>query len=320
MGKLEFKRASKKTARARVALVGPAGSGKTFTALAIGVHLGKRVAVIDTEHGSASKYALPEGLTRDQRPDLFPFDALELDDFAPARYVEALEAAEEQGYDVVIIDSLSHAWMGKGGALDQVDKAAARSKSGNSYTAWRDVTPQHNALVEAMLSCKAHLIVTMRAKTEYVLEENDRGKKVPKKVGMAPVQRDGLEYEFDVTADLTLDNDLIVGKTRCSALKDRHFNKAGENVATILRDWLSDGAVAALSPVEEFLGRLRLCGGSAEANAILHEIGKRKAEFSEPELTRIRRVARETLDRFKGEAPPESGPTNEAPESSEAAS
>lgn len=301
MAKLEFKKATKKSARARVALIGPAGAGKTYTALAIGCHLGQRIAVIDTEHGSASKYALPEGMTREQRPDLFPFDVLEPPDYAPRTYVQCIEAAEEAGYDVLIIDSLSHAWMGKGGALEQVDQAAKRSNSGNTFNAWRDVTPQHNDLVEAMLACKAHLFVTMRTKTEYVIEENDRGKKVPRKIGLAPVQRDGLEYEFDVTADLDHDNNMVIGKTRCSALKSRTFNKAGENVATMLRDWLSDGSPAAVSPVEEFLGRFRGCARAEEVRDVIQDITSRKGELSEPELARVRRVAAETLAKFKGD-------------------
>lgn len=239
MAKLEFKKATKSTARARVALTGPAGSGKTYTALAIAAHLGQRVAVIDTEHGSASKYA-----------GIFSFDVLELESFAPAVYVEALDVAESAGFDVVVVDSLSHAWMGKDGALEQVDRAAKRS-GGNGFAAWRDVTPQHHALVEAMLACRAHVIVTMRSKMEYVIEENDKGKKVPRKIGMAPVQRDGLEYEFDVVGDLTLDNDLVIGKTRCPALRDQVYRHAGEDVATVLRAWLQDGIPAVDRPKPE---------------------------------------------------------------------
>jgi hypothetical protein len=204
---ISFKRATKLESRLRMAMIGPTGSGKTFSALSIASGLGKRIAVIDTEHGSAAKYADRFG----------EYDTLELQSFAPASYVEALELAGREGYDVVIVDSLSHAWMGKDGALEQVDRAAKRS-SGNSFAAWRDVTPQHNALVEALLRCPAHLIVTMRSKTEYVLEEDSRGKKVPKKVGMAPIQRDGLEYEFDVVAELNTDHDLLVTKTRMPEL------------------------------------------------------------------------------------------------------
>lgn len=227
----QFHKATKQQSKLRLALIGTSGSGKTFTALNIGQHLGEKVAVIDTERGSASKYA-----------DLFEFDVLELDSFSPLTYVEALKAAEAAGYDVIIVDSLSHAWMGKDGALEQVDKVAKRSESRNSFAAWRDVTPMHNALVDAMLQSNCHIIATMRAKSEYVLETNERGKQVPRKVGMAPIQRDGLEYEFDVIADMDADNNMIVSKTRCTTLTGAVVNKPGKDIADVLNAWLSDGS------------------------------------------------------------------------------
>ena len=192
-----IKKATKEAVRLRFALIGPSGSGKTFSVLAIATQLGQRVIVIDTERGSAAKYA-----------DLFSFDVLELDTFAPDTYCDAIRACEDAGADVVVIDSLSHAWMGKDGALEMVDKAAARSNSRNSFDAWRSVTPQHNRLVDTMLRCKPHLLVTMRSKMEYVIEEDGRGKKVPRKVGLAPVQRDGLEYEFDVLGEMNADHQM----------------------------------------------------------------------------------------------------------------
>lgn len=225
-----FKRASKTQLKLRMALIGPAGSGKTYTALNIGQHLGEKVAVVDTEHGSASKYA-----------DLFTFDVLELESFHPQMYIDAIAAAEQAGYEVLIIDSLSHAWIGKDGALELVDKAAKRSRSGNSFAAWRDVTPLHNNLVEAMLAARLHLIVTMRSKMEYVQDKDDKGRTVIRKVGLQPVQRDGLEYEFDVVADLDTDNTLIVGKTRCPQLTGVVLAKPGKDIAGILKEWLADG-------------------------------------------------------------------------------
>lgn len=233
---MKFVKASRKQSKLRLALIGPSGSGKTMSALLIAKNIGKRVAVIDSECGSASKYA----------GDAADFDTLELESFEPRTYVEAIRAAESEGYDVIIIDSLSHAWAGKGGALEMKDAAAKRSKSGNTFDAWREVTPHHNALVDALIGCKAHLIVTMRAKTEYVLEENDRGKKVPRKVGMAPIQRDGLEYEFDVVAELDHDHNFMVSKTRCPKLDGQVITRPGKQVADILTTWLSDGA-----PVQE---------------------------------------------------------------------
>ena len=233
MSAFSFTKATKRQARLRMALIGPSGSGKTYSALAIASAMAPsgKIAVIDTERGSASKYA-----------GLFAFDVLELDTFAPETYASAIEAAGAAGYDVLIIDSLSHAWFGKDGALEQVDRAAKRSSSQNSFAAWREVTPHHNAMIDAILQCPCHVIVTMRAKTEYVMETNEKGKSVPRKVGLAPVQRDGLEYEFDVVADMNLENDLIVSKSRCPAMSGQVVNKPGENVAKILMAWLTDGA------------------------------------------------------------------------------
>ena len=228
-----FQKATKERARLRLALIGPSGSGKTYTSLQVGTALknGGRVALVDTERGSASKYA-----------DLFDFDVLELETFEPQNYIRAIEAASGAGYDVLILDSLSHAWAGVGGILSFVDTETMKSKSRNAYTeGWRKATPLHNRLVDAMIQADLHLIVTMRAKTEYVMETDQRGKTAPRKVGMAPVQRDGLEYEFDVVGDMDLDNNLVVSKTRCPALTGKMFAKPGDDLAGILNGWLMDG-------------------------------------------------------------------------------
>lgn len=240
-----FRKATKTNAKARVALVGPSGSGKTYTALLLARGLvgeGGTIAVIDTERASASKYA----------DDVTAFDALDLDHHSLGEYVDAIKDAAREGYDCLVIDSLSHAWNGRGGALEMVDNAAKRSRD-NSYVAWRDVTPQHNALVDAILTYPGHVVVTMRAKTEYVLETGKNGKQAPRKVGMAPIQRDGMEYEFDVVGDMDLDHNLLISKSRCSALADAVISKPGAKVAETLRAWLSDGVdaqkpAAALAP------------------------------------------------------------------------
>lgn len=228
-----FKKATKTQAKLRLALMGVAGSGKTYTALKIAAELGGRIAVLDTEHGSASKYA-----------DIFDFDVSELESFAPMRYVEAIHAAEDAGYDVLIIDSLSHAWMGKDGALEMVDRAARRFQ-GNKYAGWGEVTPEQNKMIDAMAASRLHLIVTMRSKMEHVQEKDEKtGKTVIRKVGMQPVQRDGLEYEFDVVGDLDQSNYLTITKTRCSALSEMVYHKAGKEVADILKAWLVNGTPA----------------------------------------------------------------------------
>ena len=227
---ITFKKATKTEAKLRLALIGTSGSGKTFTALTFATALAPtgKIAVIDTERGSASKYA-----------DKFSFDTLDLDTFAPAKYVEAIAAAQAAGYEVLVIDSLSHAWSGKDGALEMVDKAAKRSQSGNSFTAWRDVTPEHNRMVDAIVGANMHVIVTLRAKTEYVMEANAHGKVTPRKIGLAPVQRDGMEYEFDVVGTMNDENTLVISKTRCSDLSGGVYEKPNGKVTDALKAWLT---------------------------------------------------------------------------------
>lgn len=225
-----FKRATKSQAKLRMALMGPSGSGKTYTALSVAGALGN-VAVIDTEHGSASKYG-----------DQFTFDVLELTEYHPQQYIDAIQAASESGeYDVLVIDSLSHAWNGSGGVLEIVDKASKRSDAKNTFAAWRDATPLHNQLVEALLAAPLHLIVTMRSKTEYVLERDERGKMTPRKVGLAPVQREGMEYEFDVVAEMDMQNTLQVTKTRIPRLTGKVIHTPGAALGETLKAWLTDG-------------------------------------------------------------------------------
>lgn len=222
-----FHKAAKTQARLRMAIYGASGAGKTYSALAIAKSFGK-IALIDTERGSASKYA-----------DIFEFDVVELSDPHPARYIETIKAAGAAGYDVLIIDSLSHAWQK---VLEIVDDITRKSQSKNSYLSWRDVTPLQNQFVDAMLTAPLHIIATMRSKTEYALDKDDRGKLSPRKIGLAPIQRDGIEYEFDVVAEMNADNDFIVTKTRCPALNGVSVNKPGDNVGSVLKAWLTEGA------------------------------------------------------------------------------
>lgn len=227
---MSFKKATKAAAKLRLGLIGPAGSGKTMTALRVAHGLGGRVAVIDTERGSASLYSGERGLD---------FDVLELETYEAEKFIQAIAQAEAKGYDVLIIDSLSHAWAGKGGILEFVDKAAKRS-GGGSFSGWRDATPLHNQLVDAILGAKLHIICTLRSKVEHVIEQVN-GRTQARKVGLQPVQRDGLEYEFTVVGDVTQDHELIVTKTRAAWLKDQIIREAGEDLGKQLAAWLSDG-------------------------------------------------------------------------------
>jgi hypothetical protein len=236
---MTFKKAVKHEAKLRMALTGPSGAGKTWTALEFASALGKKIAVIDTERGSASKYA-----------DQFSFDVLELEPpFSVARYIAAIQEAEAAGYDVLIIDSMTHAWTGSGGLLDEVDQIAKRQAAQwhtapNTFAAWKEGTPIQNKFYDTITGARCHVIVTMRSKTKYVQEdyEDQRGAKKTKitKQGMEPIQREGGEYEMDIVADMTIDNNMIVNKSRCPALTNKLFEKPSRKVIDeIILPWLA---------------------------------------------------------------------------------
>lgn len=227
---MAFIKAVKTNSKLRMALIGPAGAGKTYTALSVAAGLGGRVAVLDSEHGSASKYA-----------DLFEFDVIEPETFSPQVYIDAMLEAERAGYGVIILDSLSHAWAGKGGALEMVDAASRRAK-GNKFVAWGEVTPLQQTMVDTILTANIHVIATIRSKMEYTQDLDSEGRKVVRKLGMQPVQRDQLEYEFDLVGDLDNENTMTVTKSRIPALSGAVIRKPGKPLAEALTGWLA-GAV-----------------------------------------------------------------------------
>lgn len=228
-----FKQATKTKAKLKMALAGATGSGKTFSSLLLARKLAGptgRVALIDSERGSASLYA-----------DRFKFDVADLPDHSIQTYEKAIRAAH--GYDVLVVDSLSHEWMGKGGALETVDRMG-----GNKFTdGWRTVSPQHTAFMDQVLAFPGHLVATLRKKMEYAMVTNAKGKVEPQKIGLAPVQRDGVEYEFSVVLDMEIGGALTVAKTRCAALEDLKGSLRREDiekVGDLLVAWLNDGADA----------------------------------------------------------------------------
>lgn len=239
---MEFRKAERKKARARCAICGPAGAGKTHGALLLASGLGEKILLIDTESGSGDlevgKPGIPDYYIATIEP---PFD--------PAKYISIIKEAEEQ-MDVIIIDSLSHAWAGSGGLLDQQGKISDRGT--NSFAAWRQITPKHNSLVDTMLQSSAHIIATMRSKQEYVLEEDSRGKKAPRKVGLAPVQRDGLEYEFTIVFDVDQKTHTAMAtKDRSSLFPADEMFKIGKATGDSIYNWLSSGAEAATQSAQE---------------------------------------------------------------------
>ena len=231
-----FKQATRKQSKLRMTIDGPAGAGKSYTALRFAHQLanGGKVAAIDTERGSLSKYAgdAPDGVP-------FEFDVLELTQFSPEKYTEAIVAAGKAGYAVLVIDSLSHAWEGTGGALEIKER-----QGGNQYTAWRAVTPIHNRMVDAILQSPCHVIATMRSRMEFVQETDASGRVSVKKLGLAPIQRPGMEYEFDLVCDMDYAHILTVSKSRCSAVADLKMEKPGAEFMRPVMEWLSSGNAA----------------------------------------------------------------------------
>ncbi|WP_072689338.1 ATP-binding protein [Rhodococcus marinonascens] len=255
---IEFAPATKKASKARIALCGPSGSGKTYTALTLATALSDRVAVVDTERGSASKYVGLNG---------WHFDTVTPDRFSPLSLVETLGVAAGAGYGVVVIDSLSHYWMGADGMLEQVDK---RSGANKFTSGWKAVGPEEKQMIDAMLTYPGHVIATLRTKTEYVIEENERGKKEPKKVGMKPIQRDGIEYEFDVIGDLDHESRLTISKSRISSLSGQVISSPGVELAATIADWLAEGEQS--PTITEFRERSEKAGSVEELKALWAEV------------------------------------------------
>lgn len=225
---MEIRKAERKKAKLRLGIAAPSGAGKTYSALLLAFGLGGKVGLIDSEHGSGDLYA-----------DLGDYDIIQIEaPYTVAKYTQAIKAFEQAGYSTIIIDSLTHAWAGDGGLLDKQGKMADRGT--NSFAAWRTITPEHNNLVDAMLRSPCHIIATMRAKQEYVLETNDKGKQQPKKVGMAPVQREGMEYEFTVMLDVDMNHIASASKDRTS-LFDGQFFKIDQSTGERLLEWLDKG-------------------------------------------------------------------------------
>ena len=203
----------------------------------------EKICLIDTENESGSLYV------GKQVGSVIVGEYLTINLEAPysaARYLEAIDLAEQAGVEYLVIDSLSHAWTGEGGLLDVQGNVAKRS--GNSYTAWREVTPMHNRLVDRILQCAMHVAVTLRTKTEYVIEDNGSGKKTPRKIGMAPVFRDGIEYEFTLFFELDQSHAAAATKDRSGLFDGQYFMITPDTGARI-QEWLAGAKCTPTEPL-----------------------------------------------------------------------
>lgn len=232
-----------------MALCGVSGSGKSYSALLLARGLGGKTALIDTEAGSAQLYS-----------HLADFDVMVLEaPYHPERYILAIKEAERAGYDNLIIDSLSHAWSGSGGMLAAVDK----HNESVANSGWRKMSPKHNALVEAILTSKMNIIVTMRDKTEYSYEKNEEGKIVPKKIGLAPIQKGDSEYDYSIVLDIDRSHLASVSKNRTSLWQDEIPFVITEQTGKDIMAWLVEGKDP--EPRKPLCGRCLVSGKVIEA-------------------------------------------------------
>ena len=260
-----FQKAERKRVKLRLAVEGPSGAGKTYTALLIaqGLVPGGRYAVIDTENDSASLYA-----------NLCDFDSASLEPpYTPERYIKLIEQAQTQ-YDVIIIDSASHEWSGKGGCLD-----IHGAMPGNSFANWAKVTPRHDAFIQAILQAKCHVICTMRSKESYVIEENSKGKQEPRKVGAEAIQRQGVNYEFSVVLTMDVTHQATSTKDRTGLFPVNHWFVPSIETGAQLREWLERGVDApekqppTLADYNRFIGAAKKSKGMEfEQYASIEEI------------------------------------------------
>lgn len=267
-----FKKAQKHQAKLRLAIFGPSGAGKTMSALRIAHGLDSRVALIDSERKSASKYA-----------DRWEFDVLELDDKTiSAGYVPAIQDASKEGYPVLIIDSLSHAWQE---LLEEVDSIAKAKYRGNTWSAWSEGTPKQRRLVNAILDYPGHVIATMRSDTEWNQEKDERtGKVKPVKVGLKPQQGKGIEYEFDMLMEMNVEHFANVTKDRTGKFQDRFIEKPDEDFGRELVEWLNTGN-APLPTAKELAAQHNMTTGDKVKNG--RKTAEEKADETEAEELRL---------------------------------
>jgi ABC-type dipeptide/oligopeptide/nickel transport system ATPase component len=227
---MTLRKAEKTKTKLRVGLAGTSGSGKTYSALLLAFGLTNdwsKIAVIDTENGSADLYA-----------GLGDYNVITLTaPFSPERYIEAIHECERANMEVIIIDSITHEWDGKGGCLEIYDQLGGR------YQDWARITPRHNAFIQAILQSPSHVLTTVRKKQDYAMETVD-GKTKVQKLGLKEVTREGFEYELTVAFDLSLKHLASTSKDRTGVFMDKPEFIITPETGKILLDWANSGKEA----------------------------------------------------------------------------
>ena len=225
---MQLESANRKQAKIKMGIMGIAGGGKTMSALLIAFGITQdwnKIAVIDSENQSSHLYA-----------HLGSYKVLNLEPpFTPERYIQAIEVCEKAGIEVIILDSISHEWEGRGGILDIHSNMA-----GNSFTNWSKLTPRHNSFVEKMLQSNCHIIATIRSKQDYVLNEKN-GKQIPEKVGLKGVTREGMDYEFTLVLEVDIKHNAIASKDRTGIFVGKPEFRVTFDTGRIISEWCNEG-------------------------------------------------------------------------------
>jgi hypothetical protein len=254
MDNLQLKKATRKKVKLRLNLSAPSGAGKTYGALLLAKGLvgsWDKIAVIDTENGSASLYE-----------HLGDFNVIDLDPpFSPERYIDAIDACVSAGMEAIIIDSSSHEWSGPGGCLEINEKLAQARYRGNTWSAWNETTPRHDSFVQKVLHCDSHIITCTRSKMETIMGED---KKI-KKVGMKDIQRDGWEYELTVSLSIDRDTHMTVAsKDRTELFEGKEPFKITEKTGMMIKDWCDKGIMPEKPKEVDYIAMLDDCKSKEE--------------------------------------------------------
>lgn len=226
---MNLQKAQRQQVKLRVGLSGPSGYGKTYSALLLAYGITEnwdKIAIIDTENNSASLYS-----------HLGDFNVLPLKEpFTPERYIQAIQVCEKSGIEVLIIDSISHEWSGKGGCLE------IHEQLGGRFNDWGKVTPRHNSFLDAIIQSKIHIITTSRRKVDYSLDQDSNGKTKVMKLGTKEIQREGYEYELTVNFEFLNDKHLVnASKDRTGLFVGKPEFIISSNTGKLLKDWCNQG-------------------------------------------------------------------------------
>lgn len=260
-----FSRAVLENSSLTMALIGGPGTGKTYTALTLASHLGEKICLLDGEYGRSALYA-----------EEFDFDMAILPGFHPKTYIQYLQAAESEGYDVIVVDGISPEWDGIGGCLNLVDDCLRRGA--DKARAWSQITPLHERFVQALMNCRSHLIVTMHAKERYLIEKDTDGRQRVVRVGVGPVQQDRILYAFPIVTSLDAAHNLQVNKSCCHELRGAVFHEPGEDLARILLDWLDQSTSTPVSRHRDI--------SDAEIRAVMGA-AVRAGKWTMPQITKL---------------------------------